>query len=119
MTDNSDDNIKETELRHPKLKFRNYQPFDADLKRYIVKRENETSEANSSINNMETDVIRRELALLSTNDINVVPKKINHDLKSQVESRLEKLRKRTQRAIVEIIREKISQNGNNAEWETN
>jgi len=39
----------------------------------------------------------------------VVPKKPNWDLHSQVEGRLDRLKRRTQRAIVEILREKLQQ----------
>ena len=40
--------------------------------------------------------------------MNIIPKKINWDLKRHIEPRLEKLRKRTQKAIVEILKEKLS-----------
>ena len=41
-------------------------------------------------------------------ELNIIPKKINWDLKAQVEGKLAKLKTRTQRAIVELLREKIS-----------
>jgi coiled-coil domain-containing protein 12 len=37
--------------------------------------------------------------------VNVAPKKANWDLKRDIEKRLEKLERRTQRAIVEIMQE--------------
>ena len=41
-------------------------------------------------------------------DLNIIPKKVNLDLKWHADQRIEKLRKRTQRAIVEILRERLS-----------
>ena len=51
---------------------------------------------------------------VGTNEINIVPKKINWDLKRHAEHKVEKLRKRTQRAIVDILREKLAENGGEA-----
>lgn len=40
--------------------------------------------------------------------INIAPKKINWDLKNQVQDKIDRLKRRTQRAIVEILREKLA-----------
>lgn len=40
-------------------------------------------------------------------ELNIAPKKANWDLKRDVEKKLDKLNRRTQRAIVEIIRERM------------
>jgi coiled-coil domain-containing protein 12 len=42
----------------------------------------------------------------------ILPKKINWDLKKQIAPKLEKLKKRTQKAIVEMLREKFSKENN-------
>lgn len=42
-------------------------------------------------------------------ELNIAPKKANWDLKRDVEKKLEKLNRRTQRAIVEIIRERMAE----------
>lgn len=42
-------------------------------------------------------------------ELNIAPKKANWDLKRDVEKKLEKLSRRTQRAIVEIIRERMAE----------
>lgn len=42
-------------------------------------------------------------------ELNIAPKKVNWDLKRDVEKKLEKLNRRTQRAIVEIIRERLAE----------
>ena len=114
-----------------KIKFRNYQPYDATLKEDKTSEESKKVSSSSSSSSTaaiasaivattgaakgsvggkgkEVDIIKLELAKHSTQELNVVPKKPNWDLKSQVSGKLEKLRKRTQRAIVEILREKIT-----------
>lgn len=42
-------------------------------------------------------------------ELNIAPKKANWDLKRDVEKKLDKLNRRTQRAIVEIIRERMAE----------
>lgn len=42
-------------------------------------------------------------------ELNIAPKKVNWDLKRDVEKKLDKLNRRTQRAIVEIIRERMAE----------
>lgn len=53
-------------------------------------------------------ILEEELEKAEMEEINLVPKKVNADLKQQVAARLEKLNRRTQKAIVEILREKLS-----------
>lgn len=53
------------------------------------------------------DVLKAELQNLQSEEVNIAPKKINWDLKKHIEPKLEKLKKRTQKAIVEILREKL------------
>ena len=43
--------------------------------------------------------------------LDVAPKKANWDLKQHIAKKLEKLERRTQQAIVELIKEKVSQDG--------
>ncbi len=43
--------------------------------------------------------------------INLVPRKINWDLKQQLQPKLDKLKKKTQKAIVELLREKFAKEG--------
>ena len=47
--------------------------------------------------------------------LDVAPKKANWDLKQHITKRLEKLERRTQQAIVELIKEKVSQEGDTEE----
>ena len=110
-----------------KIKFRNYQPYDKSLqksneqKTVEVKNADKTagpSRATQPAEQLEApqvakpkdsvDIIKAELAKHQSDDINIVPKKPNWDLKSQVSGKLERLRNRTQKAIVEILREKLA-----------
>lgn len=84
------------------IKFRNYQPYDASLGG------TDQSPPAARQKEPEMSVIQKELEQFKTEELNVVPKKPNWDLKSQVEGRLEKLKRRTQRAIVEMLREKMA-----------
>jgi coiled-coil domain-containing protein 12 len=117
-----------------KIRFRNYQPYDATLKKKYAANEDDLATAKhtiSSQNNItnpsaeessnsnstttaqehkEVDILTLELSKYKSDNVelNIIPKKINWDLKAQVEGKLAKLRTRTQRAIVELLREKIS-----------
>ena len=62
------------------------------------------------------DILQAELALICQDDeLNIVPKKPNWDLKSQVAAKVEKLARRTQRAVVEMLREKMAEEGDGEE----
>ena len=89
----------------PKIKFRNYQPYDANLKKNIVEKEDPLLPAPDE--DVSLDIIKRELAANATDDMYVLPKKVNWDLKQQIENDVAKLKRRTQKAIVEILREKL------------
>ena len=98
------------------IQFKNYKPYDTKLKKYVVPPSDDdyiqsmrkSVVLDSSGTPIEMNIIKRELALLKSEEINIVPKKSNYDLKGQVEKRLSKLKKRTQKAIVEILREKLA-----------
>jgi coiled-coil domain-containing protein 12 len=62
----------------------------------------------NKVEEQDQDIIARELRELASDEINIVPKKPNWDLKNQVSAKLEKLRRRTQRAIVDVLREKVA-----------
>ena len=97
-----------------KIKFRNYQPYDSSLKKPA---KTESAKENTTITEInvpvppelvETDVIKQELEKFQDSELNIMPKKPNWDLKVQVEGKLLKLKNRTQKAIVEILREKLA-----------
>ncbi|CBN74611.1 conserved unknown protein [Ectocarpus siliculosus] len=66
----------------------------------------------------ESSLIQQELKkqkeTQDEGELNIAPKKANWDLKRDVEKKLEKLDRRTQRAIVEIIRERMAEEAANA-----
>ena len=60
----------------------------------------------------DSDIIKNELRQFEEEEeLNILPKNNNWDLKKQLEPKLEKLRRRTQRAIVDLLREKIAEEG--------
>jgi coiled-coil domain-containing protein 12 len=62
-------------------------------------------------------LIKRELAQYNDEELNIVPKKPNWDLKSQIEEKMNKLKRKTQKAIVEILREKLAERSEDDEDE--
>lgn len=132
----------------PKIKFRNYKPYDQSLLKGAEASSTPAESANKDTKNVSievskddqtkavtpvsaldkalapppADLIQQELQevaqKIGSNELNIVPKKVNWDLKRHAEFKVEKLRKRTQRAIVEILREKLAENGDGEEAET-
>jgi coiled-coil domain-containing protein 12 len=92
----------------PTLKFRNYQPKTADLKEAVLP----PAVAPDAFESVPTE--KEEVRL------DVAPKKPNWDLKRDITKKLEKLERRTQQAIVEMIREQVanSESANEADRET-
>jgi len=95
----------------PDLSFRNYQPMDDELQKNVniatpddvkntveLETKNITKEALEEAERMQ----KEEIDLFS-----LAPKRANWDLKRDVEKKLERLDKRTQRAIADIIRERL------------
>jgi len=87
------------------LKFRNYTPFDEDLKKYKLERPSVPSIAKEITESLQK--IAKEQP--DWNTLSIAPKSANWDLKRDVEKKLEKLEQRTQRAIVEMMRVKLQQ----------
>lgn len=100
------------EEKESTIRFRNYKPYDSSL---TVKEQEvgtivvKDTEVIAKTSRDETDVIKLELAQYNEEELNIVPKKANWDLKSQIEGRLNKLKRKTQRAIVDILREKLAE----------
>jgi coiled-coil domain-containing protein 12 len=101
---NAQQGNKEASTEQKPLKFRNYQPYDTSL---VSVQAGEVAVVADDHKNVGEDVIKRELALINSEEVNVVPKKSNWDLKSQVAGNLDKLKRRTQRAIVDILRDRL------------
>ncbi|CAL8072423.1 unnamed protein product [Calicophoron daubneyi] len=97
----SDD--EETEL--PKPVFRNYKPQSKDLKSGELPSAppvDLTSYVATQLEAANAPVVVEEVNLM-----NLAPRKPDWDLKRGVEKKLQKLERRTQRAIAELIRERL------------
>ena len=80
----------------PVIRFRNYQPKTADLKEAVLP----PAVAPETFDAVQTD--KEEVRL------DIAPKKPNWDLKRDITKKLEKLERRTQQALVEMIREQVA-----------
>lgn len=85
--------------------FRSYKPQDESLKNSSlpqIKPMDVTEKVQSQMEAAKTEKILDEVDL-----INLAPRKPDWDLKRDVAKKLEKLERRTQRAIAELIRERL------------
>ncbi|XP_055381273.1 coiled-coil domain-containing protein 12 [Condylostylus longicornis] len=103
------ENEKDTHKDNLKPKFRSYKPLDKTLKE-------DSQEENGKDTGIE-EQIQDQLELLKTPitideiDItNLAPRKQDWDLKRDISKKLEKLEWLTQKAIAELIRERLKMN---------
>jgi coiled-coil domain-containing protein 12 len=92
------------EGKKPKLKFRSYNPQTEELK--------EKKLPKGRPENVEPQIQEQLEAAKSTdlgdiNLANLAPKKVDWDLKRDIAKKLDKLERRTQRAVVELICERL------------
>uniref|UniRef100_A0A3P8PPA6 Coiled-coil domain containing 12 n=1 Tax=Astatotilapia calliptera TaxID=8154 RepID=A0A3P8PPA6_ASTCA len=87
-----------TQEEHRELTLRNYAPEDEELKEIPVPKTNPASVEDKVNYNPEPIIEEVDLA-------NLAPRKPDWDLKCDVAKKLEKLERRTQRAIAELIRD--------------
>ena len=82
--------------------FKNYIPFDKNFRIEQITYFNTISEIEK---NYEKKIRKRvkDFINLEKNPLNIIPKKNNIDLKKSLTSKLEKLNRRTEIAILEII----------------
>merc|ERR1711934_976415 len=89
----------------PKFVFRNYRPHNEDLKKFVVE--------PPAVPDLEKELVEMCLEQVQADEaaregqLTIQPRKANWDLKRDVAKKLEKLDKRTQRAIFDIIRDKL------------
>ncbi|XP_061852237.1 coiled-coil domain-containing protein 12 isoform X2 [Colius striatus] len=91
--------------KHKELKLRNYEPEDEELKKRKM-----PQARPAPVEEMVKDQLEaaRPEPLIDEVDLaNLAPRKPDWDLKRDVAKKLEKLEKRTQRAIAELIRERL------------
>lgn len=102
LNGNSEDDVE----YFPKPLFRNYTPNDQDLKSNILPKPDLTEIRNEIKEQLDSgkpkSLIEKEIDLAT-----LAPQKIDWDLKRECEKKLRILEKRTHRAIVEIIRDRL------------
>ncbi|KAJ1527972.1 hypothetical protein ONE63_007902 [Megalurothrips usitatus] len=89
----------------PKPKFRSYKPQDEQLKESVmpsIKPADVTEEVKEQLEAADSRVVMDDLDITK-----LAPRKPDWDLKRDVAKKLERLEKRTQRAIAELIRERL------------
>ncbi|KAI9278223.1 cwf18 pre-mRNA splicing factor-domain-containing protein [Phascolomyces articulosus] len=103
---------RKTESVSESLQFRSYTPTDENLKQHTQIAT--PSDIGETVESETKDYTKKALAAAAEQEkeevdlFNLQPKKPNWDLKRDVEKKLEKLDRRTQRAILEIIRDRLS-----------
>ncbi|EJK63884.1 hypothetical protein THAOC_15433 [Thalassiosira oceanica] len=115
--DKNDDSISDEEDRKKTLTFRNYVPKDSSLDALTVqqpaKRPRTTVEEPKSALELalQEETKATEDSLGQSNNwssvTHVTTKKVNWDLKRDTQAKMDKLERRTQRAIVDLLRERL------------
>jgi len=99
--DNEESNIDEL----PKPIFRSYKPITEELSENVLPQGEAANIENEVLDSLAKS---KETTLLEDLDfMNLAPRKPDWDLKRDIAKKLEKLEKRTSRAIGEIIRERL------------
>ncbi|XP_032504305.1 coiled-coil domain-containing protein 12 isoform X7 [Phocoena sinus] len=91
--------------KHRELRLRNYVPEDEDLKKRRVPQAKPVAVEEKVKEQLEA--AKPEPIIEEVDLANLAPRKPDWDLKRDVAKKLEKLEKRTQRAIAELIRERL------------
>ncbi|XP_024117266.1 coiled-coil domain-containing protein 12 [Oryzias melastigma] len=94
-----------TEDKHRELKLRNYTPEDEELKGRQVPKAKPASVEDKVKDQLEA--ANPEPIIEEVDLANLAPRKPDWDLKRDVAKKLEKLERRTQRAIAELIRDRL------------
>lgn len=95
----------EDEPPRKSIKFRNYQPKDEDLKTKKIEKTRPADVAEQVGEHLEKG--KAEPIVQEVDITTLAPRKPDWDLKRDVAKKLEKLERRTQKAIVELIRERL------------
>ncbi|XP_019385300.1 PREDICTED: coiled-coil domain-containing protein 12 [Crocodylus porosus] len=99
------ENDEESAVKHMELRLRNYNPEDEELKKRKVPQAKPASVEEKVKDQLEA--AKPEPIIEEVDLANLAPRKPDWDLKRDVAKKLEKLEKRTQRAIAELIRERL------------
>uniref|UniRef100_A0A182R0J8 Cwf18 pre-mRNA splicing factor n=1 Tax=Anopheles farauti TaxID=69004 RepID=A0A182R0J8_9DIPT len=98
----STDLTSEDSTRIPKPIFRNYKPEDEEITTVESLGGDVEKEVSMQLEMMKTPIVIEEIDIA-----NLAPRKPDWDLKRDVSKKLEKLERRTQKAIAELIRERL------------
>ncbi|KAL0079623.1 cwf18 pre-mRNA splicing factor-domain-containing protein [Phycomyces blakesleeanus] len=106
-------NNRTTEDSEKKLSFRSYTPADEKLKQHVkIATPDDIGETVETETKEITKEVLAKAAVKEKEEVdlfNLAPKKANWDLKRDVEKKLEKLDRRTQRAVLEILRQRLTE----------
>ncbi|XP_078460184.1 coiled-coil domain-containing protein 12 [Lampetra fluviatilis] len=95
----------EEETKHKELKLRNYTPEDTELK---MRQQPQAKPASVDEKVQDQLEAGKPQPIIEEVDLaNLAPRKPDWDLKRDVAKKMEKLEKRTQRAIAELIRDRL------------
>ncbi|XP_015127615.1 coiled-coil domain-containing protein 12 [Diachasma alloeum] len=101
--DNCEQKKSEEASNLPKPRFRSYKPQDENLKEHIVE-----TPISVELEKENPEEITTSKAVIEELDIgSLAPRKPDWDLKRDVSKKLDKLERRTQKAIAELIIERI------------
>ena len=90
--------------------FRSYKPTDESLKDLVLPADSNIGEITDKVKD-ELDNEDKGVVMESLDFSNLAPRKPDWDLKRDIASKLERLEKRTQKAIAELIRERLKEEG--------
>ncbi|XP_050192866.1 coiled-coil domain-containing protein 12 [Myiozetetes cayanensis] len=96
---------EEEPVKHKEIKLRNYEPEDEELKKRKLPPGKPASVEDTVKEQLEA--AKPEPIIDEVDLANLAPRKPDWDLKRDVSKKLEKLERRTQRAIAELIRERL------------
>jgi coiled-coil domain-containing protein 12 len=102
-----------TKKKKFELKFRNYNPIDKKLRVHRMKKV--ARQDQTWLMGELKEVLACAVKNVDDESLTVAPKKANWDLKRDLKPRLEILQKKTERAVLEMIREKAEQQAKEAE----
>merc|ERR1711990_204409 len=98
----------ENDKEEPSLKLRNYRPIDEKIHRDEVEQA-EVEHVDEHVENLEKEA-KADAPGAETNELDLItlaPKRPGWDLKRAIEPRLDRLKKKTERAIAELIRDRL------------
>lgn len=92
--------------------FRSYKPQDETILENAIVPAAATESIEVEVQD-QLDMLKTPIVIEDIDIVNLAPRKPDWDLKRDVSKKLEKLEKQTQRAIAELIRERLKKNQSN------